>query len=96
MTKTKKTKAVPQVQKYAGCVIVQRHDGVDVCDPVTGKWQVFPSIRAARWSATVYTRLSQAFGRNTAPDTLLDYFAATAASTAANAATANAATTTKG
>lgn len=59
-------KPTPKVSRHAGCILVQRPNGVDVCDPITNAWHVFPTMRAARWSATVYTRLAQAFGHNTA------------------------------
>jgi hypothetical protein len=61
-------KPIPKVSKHAACVLVQRSDGVDVIDPMTGRWSHFPTMRQARWSATVYTRLSCAFGRAVADD----------------------------
>lgn len=65
-------KAKPKVFKHAACVIVQRHDGIDVIDPTTGYWRVFPSMRSAKWSATIFSRLAREFGHTTADDNLLE------------------------
>lgn len=50
--------------KYANFLLVDRKEGVDLIDPSTGKWQQFHSVRSAKWSATVYSRLHKGFGNN--------------------------------
>lgn len=65
-------KPAPRVQKYAGCILVARPEGVDVCDPTTNRWCLFPTMRSARWSATVFTRLASKFGHDVADERLLE------------------------
>lgn len=64
-------KVQPKVFKHARCIVVQRTGGVDVVDPTTGVWRAFPTMRAAKWSATIFTRLSWEFGHRVAGDDLL-------------------------
>lgn len=61
-----------KVFKHAACIIVQRNDGVDVIDPTTGHWRTFPTMRSAKWSATVFSRLAAEFGHTTADATLIE------------------------
>lgn len=68
-----KAKPQPKVFKHAACVIAVRHDGIDVIDPSTGRWQHFKTMRSAKWSATVFSRLATAFGHDIANETLIDY-----------------------
>ena len=65
-------KPAPRVQKYAGCILVTRPGGVDVCDPTTNRWCMFPTMRSARWSATVFTRLATKFGHDVADERALE------------------------
>ena len=51
-----------EIISHAKCVIVKRGYSCDLIDPVTGRWQVFKTPRAARWNATVWSRLSEDFG----------------------------------
>jgi len=67
-----KTKTQPKVQRYAGCIIVTRPTGADVIDPTTGVWQTFPTMRSAKWSATIFTRLASSFGHDVASPDLID------------------------
>jgi hypothetical protein len=67
------------VIKHSRCVIVKRDASCDLIDPVTGRWQVFPTQRAAKWSATVWSRLSSGFGHVTPSDEDIEYAARTAA-----------------
>lgn len=64
MTSTTKPAApkAPRIIKHSGMVVVTRPDGTaDLINPGTGRWQPMASERAAKWSATVYTRLSAGF-----------------------------------
>lgn len=66
-------KRLPKVYKYASVIISARPNGdFDVIDPTTNVWRTFPSQRAARWSATVFSRLSTMFGHDLASDLTLD------------------------
>jgi hypothetical protein len=47
---------------------------VDVCPPDTDTWATFKTERHAKWSATVYTNLSEKFGRHM-PDADEEYIA---------------------
>jgi hypothetical protein len=58
---SKKVKPAP-IFIHGKCVLVRRADGVDVCDPTVGRWAHFKTERHAKWSATVYTNLSERFG----------------------------------
>ena len=60
----------PTVFLHGKCVVVRRADKtVDVCAPDTGTWANFKTERHAKWSATMYTNLSERFGRTMpAPD----------------------------
>lgn len=65
-------KQLPKVYKYASVIISARPNGeYDVIDPTTNVWRTFPSQRAARWSATVFSRLSTMFGHDLASDLTL-------------------------
>lgn len=58
MAKTK-----PPVFAHGKCVLARRPDGsVDVCVPDTGRWCTFKTERHAKWSATIYSNLSERFG----------------------------------
>jgi hypothetical protein len=59
----KQGKPLPAVFMHGKCVLVRRRDGVDVCAPDTGTWATFKTERHAKWSATLYTNLSEKFGR---------------------------------
>jgi hypothetical protein len=49
--------------RHSKCIIADRGvDGADLIDPRNGHWQNFPTIRAAKWNATVWSRLSVGFG----------------------------------
>lgn len=63
-----KKQAQPKIYRHANCIIVARPSGFDVVDPTTNVWQTFPTQRAARWSATVFSRLSAGFGHHLASD----------------------------
>ena len=65
-------KVQPKVFKHAQCIIVSRHDGVDVIDPTTGQWRTFPSMRSAKWSATIFSRLAREFGHDVASNDQID------------------------
>lgn len=54
--------AVKRVITHSNHLVVVRDDGADLIDPITNSWQRFPTQRAAKWSATVYSRLRQGFG----------------------------------
>lgn len=50
--------------EHAGYLVVERKEGADLIDPSTGRWQQFPTVRAAKWSATVYARIHKGFGHH--------------------------------
>jgi hypothetical protein len=48
--------------EHAGHVVVDHPTHVDLIDPESGRWQQFPTMRAAKWNATVYNRIRKGFG----------------------------------
>jgi len=60
-----------KVFAHSGMVVVNRGDSCDLVDPITGRWQQFPTQRAAKWSATVWHRLNAGFGYDNASDSTL-------------------------
>jgi len=58
----KQGKPLPTVFVHGKCVLVRRKDGVDVCAPDTGTWAHFKSERHAKWSASIFSNLSERFG----------------------------------
>jgi hypothetical protein len=67
---------MPKLIKHANhIVVVHAADHADLIDPITGRWQTFTTQRAAKWSATVYSRLRQGFGHHVADDLQLAKFA---------------------
>ena len=43
---------------HAGMLIAPRHDGTaDLIDPASGRWVSLPTVRSAKWHATVWDRL---------------------------------------
>lgn len=67
---------VKKVITHSNHLVVVREDGADLIDPITNSWQRFPTQRAAKWSATVYSRLRQGFGFAVVANDLLDLKAA--------------------
>lgn len=56
-------KHTPALFKHARCIVfIRKNDEVDLIDPVTGRWQTFPTTRSAKWHGTVWTRLQAGFG----------------------------------
>ena len=55
-------KQLPEIINYKSTMLVNR-DGttVDVIDASTGRWFVAKSMRAAKWNASVWTRLNNEF-----------------------------------
>jgi hypothetical protein len=49
------------LHNYIGFVIVERLDGVHLIDPVSGNYQALPSVRSAKWTASVYSRVRRGF-----------------------------------
>ena len=55
-------KKLPEIINYKGTVLVSRSDAtVDVIDSATGRWFVAKNMRAAKWNASVWTRLCNEF-----------------------------------
>lgn len=74
--------AIKKVIAHSNHLVVVRDDGADLIDPITNSWQRFPTQRAAKWSATVYSRLRQGFGFAVIAGDLLDLKAAELSKTA--------------
>lgn len=49
------------VSVYKGCFIMPVNDRFAVIDRLTGLWTEYDNQRAARWNATVWTRLTGEF-----------------------------------
>lgn len=43
---------------YKNTLLVPRTNGVDVIDSKSGRWFAAKSMRAAKWNASVWTRLT--------------------------------------
>lgn len=64
LTKPKQPKPlkIGEVIVHGGCFIMYVDGGYDVVARRTGGLHRFPTERAAKWNATVWTRLADAFG----------------------------------
>jgi len=73
MMPAKLTQPKPPVFTHAKFVLVRRPDkSVDVCDPTTRTWATFKTERLAKWSATIYSNLSERFGHQLADDAAIE------------------------
>lgn len=54
--------------KHHGFVIHNKKTQSILIDPITQRTQVFPTQRAAKWSASVYARLHSGFGYSVPTD----------------------------
>lgn len=58
--------------KHHGFVIHNKKDQSILIDPITQRTQVFPTQRAAKWSASVYARLHGGFGHTLPSESTAD------------------------
>ena len=67
-------KKQPKVFEHAKCIVVNRGNNFDLIDPQTGRWQNFPTQRSAKWSASIWRRLSGGFGYNDPTESILQTY----------------------
>ena len=49
----------PTIRKYKEQLIVNREQGADLVDPVSGNWLHFKTARSAKWHASIIFRIQR-------------------------------------
>lgn len=60
-----RVKQITHPTRYAQAIITPAAGGFDLINPQTGRWSHFPTQRAAKWWASVWSSVNEQFATST-------------------------------